>query len=100
MSWTTAASNALNSIGTYATNAFEWLDDNPTAANVIGGVASGAGTYYAQKQQQNKQMDFQREMYGRQRKDQMANPGEIGDYSSHASSLSKGLLSHGMVTGG
>ncbi|GAA0586764.1 hypothetical protein ACFQH5_20185 [Halomonas salifodinae] len=86
-------------IGKYATKAFDWLEQNPNTANVLGGVAAGIGTAYLQSKAREDEQDFEREMYGRRRRDEMINPGEIDSYGTHINSLSRGLLSHGMITG-
>ncbi|WP_277810695.1 hypothetical protein [Chromohalobacter canadensis] len=95
-----ATSGLFDSVATYTTNAFDWLDNNPTAANVIGGLASGAASYYADQQAQEARFDFERDMYERQREDQMVNPGTIEGYGSHVGQAKKGLLTNGMIAGG
>lgn len=101
-----AAANAggssgwLSAAADYAVDAFDWLDSNPSAANVLGGVAAGIGQYYTQKEVAEDDRDFQMEMYKRKYQDSRINPGEIGDYGSHMNTLSNGLISNGMIAGG
>ncbi|MFP4138779.1 MAG: hypothetical protein ACLFSR_10485 [Halomonas sp.] len=87
-------------VSNFATNAFNWIGDNPEAANMIGGVALGAAQGYMQDKQNKDQRAFERDMYERQREDRMAKPGEVNNYGSHLDSIAgKGLLSGGMITG-
>ncbi|GEK48428.1 hypothetical protein HPA02_27110 [Bisbaumannia pacifica] len=84
----------------FATEAFNWIGDNPEAANLIGGVAMGVGQAYLQGEQAKSQQAFEREMYDRRRRDEMATPGQINGYSSHLNRIAgKGLLTSGMITG-
>jgi len=91
-----AAGGLFDTLGDYTTTAFDWINDNPEAANVIGGVMSGIGSYYAQKDQQA----WKEKMYRRQRADQMANPGTIENYGSYVGTAKKGLLTNGQIAGG
>lgn len=94
------AGNWLSSVGDYAVDAFSWLDQNPSAANILGGVAAGVGQAYLQNEQAEDDRAFQQQMYERRRRDSMATPGEVGDYGSYTNSLTKGLLSNGKISGG
>lgn len=85
----------------YATEAFNWIGDNPEAANLIGGVAAGVGQAYMANEQAKDQRAFERDMYQRKREDQMVKPGSVEGYGSHMNTLAgKGLISNGMITGG
>lgn len=99
---TTASSTGglFETAAKYATDAFDWLNDNPAAANVLGGLATGAASYYAAEQAQESRFDFERDLYREKRRDQMINPGTIDNYGSHVGSAKKGLLSNGMIAGG
>lgn len=83
----------------FGTTAFNWLGENPEAANLIGGVAMGMGQAYMQGRQAKGQRAFEREMHERRRQDRQVKPGEIGHYGSHRSAIAgKGLLTSGMIT--
>lgn len=84
-------------VSNFATNAFSWIGENPEAANLIGGVATGIGQAYLQNKRDEKQQEFEREMFDREREARYVQPGEIGDYGSHLS-LTNGLISNGMIT--
>ncbi|MBH8578798.1 hypothetical protein [Bisbaumannia pacifica] len=96
-----ASSGGLwDGVTNFATDAFNWIGDNPEAANLIGGVAMGVGQAYLQGEQAKSQQAFEREMYDRRRRDEMATPGQINGYSSHLNRIAgKGLLTSGMITG-
>lgn len=85
----------------FATDAFNWIGDNPEAANMIGGVAAGAAQGYMANEQAKDQRAFEEEMYKRRRRDEMVNPGQIGNYGSHLDTIAgKGLLTSGLITDG
>lgn len=96
-------SNLWSGVSDFATNAFDWIGNNPEAANIIGGVAMGAAQGYMQQRQAKEQRVFDREMYERsvrdRRKDREITPGEINNYGSHLNTMTQGLLSHGMIAG-
>jgi len=96
------SSSLWDGVTNFATDAFTWINDNPTAANMIGGVALGAAQGYMQDKQAKDQRAFEREMYDKKREDRYAKPGEIGNYGSHRNAIagSKGLISGGMITEG
>lgn len=103
MDWNTISSaidTGWDSVSGYATDAFNWIGENPEAANLIGGIAAGVGQAYLQKEQARDQRAFEREMYERKREDRFAKPGEIGDYGSYRNTLTKGLISNGMISEG
>lgn len=102
MDWSSigsAVSSGWDTAAKYATNAFSWLGENPEAANMLGGIAAGVGSAYLQNEQAKEQRVFEREMYDRRKRDRQVRPGEINDYGSHGATMTKGLLSHGMITG-
>lgn len=91
----------------YATSAFDWMGDNPEAANLLGGIAGGIGQAYmgskqleAQKQEARQNRAFEREMYDKRKRDRQVAPGEVNDYGSHRETMTKGLISNGMIAGG
>ncbi|WP_043530481.1 hypothetical protein [Litchfieldella xinjiangensis] len=92
-------STGWDTVSGFATDAFNWIGENPEAANMLGGIAVGAGQAYLQNEQAKGDRAFQREMYDRQRRDRQVKPGEISNYGSHNATMTKGLLSHGMITG-
>ncbi|TDX29094.1 hypothetical protein DFO67_108138 [Modicisalibacter xianhensis] len=103
MDWSSignALSTGWDSVSGYATEAFNWIGDNPEAANLIGGIAAGVGQAYLQNEQAKDERAFKREMYERGVRDRQVNPGEIGDYGSYRNTLTKGLISNGMIAGG
>lgn len=94
-----SSSNWWDGVTNFATEAFDWIGQNPEAANLIGGVAAGAAQGYMANEQAKDQRAFEKEMYERRRRDQMAKPGEIGQYGSHLNTIAgKGLLTNGMIT--
>lgn len=97
-----SSSGWFDSIGNFATDAFGWIQDNPEAAKMIGGVAMGVGQGYMQMKQAEDQREFEMDMYKRQREDSFAKPGEISaeDYNNYGANISSGLISNGMITGG
>lgn len=84
----------------YSSDAFSWLDKNPEAANIMGGVFAGVGGAYLQNQKAEDDRAFAERMYERRRRDQMINPGEIENYGTHIGTAKKGLLTNGAVAGG
>ena len=111
MSWFDGVSSALSAgfdtASQYANNAFDWLGDNPEAANLIGGIATGVGQAYLAEKQADREQELQRDewafrqdMYEREREDRFARPGEVVDYDSHVNSLTDGLVTNGQVAGG
>lgn len=95
-----SSSNWWDGVTNFATDAFDWIGDNPEAANLIGGVAAGVGSAYLQGEQAKDRRAFEERMYERRRRDQMVNPGQVGQYGSHLSTIAgKGLLTSGVITG-
>ncbi len=104
MDWMSSVGDAISAgfetVSTYATEAFDWIGENPEAANMLGGVALGAAQGYMQNKQAEDERAFKREMYDKKREDRFAKPGEIGNYGSHRNAIAgKGLISNGMITG-
>ncbi|MDR5867920.1 hypothetical protein [Halomonas koreensis] len=96
-----AVSGGFDTVAGFATDAFNWLSENPEAANMLGGIAAGVGQAYLQNEQAKDQRAFARDMYERKRRDRMAKPGEVNGYGSHLNTLAgKGLISSGMISGG
>lgn len=79
----------------WGTKAFSWMDDNPAAAKVLGGVATGAGTYLAQRDMADREERAMERQWNREREAQMIKPGNVSGYGSHVSG--GGLLSNGMI---
>lgn len=103
MDWSSIGSaldTGWGAVSGFATDAFNWIGDHPEAANLLGGIAAGVGSAYLQSEQAEDQRVFEREMYERRRQDRFAKPGEIGDYGSYRNTITRGLLSDGMITGG
>ncbi|MCG7598412.1 hypothetical protein MHM84_01270 [Halomonas sp. McH1-25] len=95
-----SAGSLFESAASYATDAFGWLNDNPAAANVLGGLATGAASYFAQQDALDQRFKFERDLYREKRDDAMINPGTIENYGTHVGTAKKGLLSNGMIAGG
>lgn len=90
-----------NGVTDFATDAFNWIGDNPEAANMIGGVAAGAATGYMQNQQAKEQRVFEEEMYDRRRRDRQIEPGDINNYGTHRNAIAgNGAMTAGDITGG
>lgn len=75
-----------------------WMEANPTAAKAIGGAATGALSYYNQKDQQ----DHDEKMYERRKSDALENSrasSSDGGYSDYAGKLvgGTGLLTSGSL---
>ncbi|MGQ7248299.1 hypothetical protein ACUN9Y_13310 [Halomonas sp. V046] len=111
MSWfdgiSSAVSAGFKTASKYATPAFDWLGDNPEAANLIGGIATGVGQAYLageqadrERERQRDEWAFKQEMYNREREDRFARPGEVTGYDTHVNSLTDGLITRGQVSGG
>lgn len=96
-----ALSAGFDTVSGFATDAFNWVGENPEAANLIGGVALGAAQGYMQDKQNKDQRAFEREMFNKRNEARFAKPGEIGNYGSHRDTIagSKGLIAGGMITG-
>lgn len=95
-----SSSSLWDGVTNFATEAFGWIGDNPEAANLIGGVAAGAAQGYMANEQAKDQRAFEERMYERRRRDEMVNPGQLGNYGSHLNTIAgKGLLTNGMITG-
>lgn len=89
-----------NGVTDFATNAFDWVGENPEAANLIGGVAMGAAQGYMQNKQADDQRAFEREMWDKKREARYAKPGDVNGYDSHRNMIAgKGLISNGMIAG-
>lgn len=74
----------------------DWLEENPTAAKMVGGAAIGAVDYYNQKEQQA----HEEKMYNRRLDDQLQNSRAstgTDDYGSHVAKLTGGT---GLLTNG
>lgn len=93
------AAEGFKTASGYATGAFDWMNRNPAAANVLGGVAVGMGQAYLANQRAADDREFQREMYERSREDSMITPADVSNYGSYAEGLSRGLISDGMISG-
>jgi hypothetical protein len=89
----------------FAGGAFDWMGDNPEAANLLGGVALGVGQYYnAEKDREQavrenrKDRELQRELAAQRIEAQQIAPGEgPSNYGSYSSSVTQGLLSDGLL---
>ncbi len=76
----------------------DWMEANPTAAKMIGGAATGALSYYNQKDQQK----YDEKMYNRRKSDALENSRASsgdGGYSDYATKLTggTGLLTNGKL---
>lgn len=73
-------------------NVGKWMGDNPGATSAIGGAASAGLQYMNDEKQRDYDMRQQREERAYRDNRSKASSG-IGNYGSHTSSLTKGLLS-------
>lgn len=82
----------------YAGKAFDWVKDHPEAAQVLGGVAVGAGQGYIESRNARKERELQRELLDREIESRRIAPGEMGSgYGSYRESVTQGLISNGML---
>lgn len=86
-------SGGLDFLTDSASGAFEWLGDNPEAANLLGGVAKGAGSYLSAREASKQAED----LYDKKRRDSMISPGKVNDYGSYRTVAGRGLLTNGML---
>lgn len=87
----------LDTVGEYASKAFDWMEANPNATKFLGGAAV-AGLQYMDSQDQRKHDE---KMYNRRQQDSMASSSSGADgYGSHTAKLSggTGLLTNGLLT--
>ena len=87
-------SQMFSTAGDYAGNAFQWLEDHPESANLIGGVAMGVGQAYTAAQDRKAQRQMQRERLDAQK----IAPGDMpGGYGGYRDNISEGLISNGLI---
>jgi hypothetical protein len=99
--------NFFSTAADYAGNAFSWIGDYPEVANVLGGVAVGAGAAYSagqDREQRARDNRLNREMEAnlqQQRIDsQKIVPGSgANNYGSYQGAVTRGLISNGMIAG-
>jgi len=83
----------------YATDAFGWMEDNPTTTNLLAGVVGGVGQYLMSKEQLAQQERFAREQWERERAARRIKPGSMDGYGSHVATAKGGLLTNGLIIG-
>ena len=89
----------------FAGGAFDWINDNSEAANLLGGVAMGIGQYYSAEQDREQRArdnrldrELQRELQEERLAAQQIVPGEgPSDYGSYGAGVTQGLLSDGLL---
>ena len=83
----------------FGTRAFEWMEKYPETANVLGGVAVGAGTYLGDRALQDKKEEIDRKQWERERAAKMISPGKVNNYGSYGGQYSGGLITGGQIAG-
>jgi len=88
----------------FAGNAFGWINDNPDAANLLGGVAMAVGKYYNAEQDREQQVrenrkdrQLQRELATQQIEAAQITPGNMGNTGGYVDNVTQGLISNGML---
>lgn len=89
----------------FAGDAFNWLNDNPAAANLVGGVASGVGQAYIAAEDREQaardarlDRELQRELQAERLRAQQIAPGDgPANYGSYGAGVTRGLLSDGLL---
>ena len=77
----------------FAGSAFGWIKDNPTSANLIGGVALGLGSAYSAAKDREMQRELQRERIAA---DQIRVSDDTGAYAYNGK-IGNGLITNGMI---
>ena len=105
-----SAGSAVSSLGSsaldFATDAFGFLGNNDVA-NMIGGVATGVGSYLVSRDERRftarenrRDRELQRELQQQEIESNQIVPGSIGSgHGSYRNSISQGLISNGMIAG-
>jgi len=99
--------NFFSTAADFAGNAFSWIGDNPEAANVLGGLAVGAGAAYTAGQDREQrvrdnrldreaQANLQQQRIDAQRIAPGSGPSNYGSYQG---AVTRGLISNGMLVG-
>lgn len=88
----------------FAGNAFGWINDNPDAANLLGGVAMGVGQYYNAEQDREQQVrenrkdrQLRRDLAAQEIEAAQITPGNMGNTGSYVDNVTQGLISNGML---
>ena len=91
-----ASGGLLSSLGSSASGAFSWLNNNPAAANLLGGTIQGLGSSMAERRNMSKMREHERDMLDR-RREPRTEIGSIGNYGSHVGIARRGLLGRNMA---
>lgn len=83
----------------WATSAFGWMEDNPVATKMLGGVVGGVGSYLTQRELQDREEKMLKQSWDRERQAQMITPGSVNNYGSYGGGFSNGLITNGMIAG-
>jgi len=75
------------------------MEKYPETANVLGGVAVGAGTYLGDRALQDKKEEIDRKQWERERAAKMISPGKVNNYGSYGGQYSGGLITGGQIAG-
>ena len=101
----TASAGFFTSAANFAGDAFGWINDNPEAANALGGVAMGLGSAYTAQQDREQRArdnrldrELQRELQSQRIEAEQIAPGQMsGNYNSYGDGVTRGLISEGML---
>jgi len=92
------AGDLFSGAARYAGSAFNWMGDNPEAANALGGIAVGAGQGYIESRNARKDRELERELQRERLEAEKIAPGSMGDnYGSYGAGVTRGLISDGML---
>ena len=97
--------NFFSAAAGFAGEAFNWLNDSPAAANLLGGVASGVGQAYIAAEDREQaardarlDRELQRELQEERLRAQQIAPGDgPANYGSYGAGVTRGLLSDGLL---
>lgn len=81
-----------------ASSAFNWLNDNKAALDLIGGAAKGYGAYLSAKEASNT-LDFQKKQWEEQQRRAGSTPSSYnsGNYATNMATFNPGTLLNGSM---
>jgi len=89
-----SSGNLFASAANFAGSAFDWIEDYPNSANLLGGVAMGVGSAYSAAKDREMQRELQRERLAAEQ----VVPGEMpGGYGDYREGVTRGLISDGLI---
>jgi len=94
----------FSSAASFAGDAFNWVNDNSEAANLLGGVAMGVGQYYNAEQdreqrvrENRKDRQLRRDLANQEIQAAQITPGNMGNTGGYVDNVTQGLISNGML---